>query len=682
MIEFKGTLTTGSVNFDRGIRDLVSIEFGAEPYLYSTSGSGSGGGLVVWQLSNDDVPTLFDSQVIDSNLSLDGDLTIEVADLLGEDLLVLDISSSGSILGYSLEPTGMIGEAQQFQLPSEGGGTTLLASYSSGDTEFIVVATDGGSQITAYRVGPTGTFTEVDVEIGRPAFLDTVETASNTLVVSADSSSHSVVTYQTDTETGELTLVDNSNATSHLALNTPSSMEVIQAHGSSWVLVAGSGSNSISVMELGSDGSLLPTDHVLDSFGTKFNFIQDIAAINVGDQVFVFAGGDDDGISLFALVPGGQLVHLETVEGTAENGLGGVDTLSVAQVGNELQVFAANQQQDGISQFSVSLDNLGSVIEGDSIQSGTNRDDILLGMGGSTLLAGGGDDILVAGSGTTVMAGGEGSDIFVVQNGSRTTIITDFEVGVDRLDLSDFGQLRFPNQLGFTPTDDGAQIDFLGQTITLQSADGGSLSQVDVLKDFFDVPIRLPNGPNENSFDAVSSSGVTGLVTVSSAEDNPGIRNAEVHFVQDGSAPIVVQADGQGQFDLQLPVGLQEGHIEIIKSYSTESQEIDAYDALQALRMSVGLDPTWGTAQPENYIAADINGDGSVDASDALVILRISVGLSVDNDPEWVFLDSSTDLSGVTADETHHDTEIAVFALDGDFSIETTSILLGNVEQL
>ncbi len=680
MIEYERTLTTGFVNFDHGICDLVSIEFGAGTYLYSTSDSG--GGLVVWQLNNGDVPTFFDSQVFDSSISPDGGLTIEFANLGSEDLLVLDISSSGSIFGYSLEPTGMIGETQQFQLPSEGGGTTLLASYSSNDTEFIVAATDGGSRITAYQVGPTGTFTEVDVEIGRPAFLDTVETASNTVVVTADSSTHSVVTFQADAETGELTQVDNSDATSHLALNTPTSMEVIQAYGSSWVLVAGSGSNSISVMELGSDGSLLPTDHVLDSSGTKFNSIQDIAVTSVGDQVFVFAGGEDDGISLFALVPSGQLVHLETVEGTAENGLVGVDTLSVAQVGSELQVFAADQQQDGVSQFSVSLDNLGSVIEGDSIQSGTNGDDILLGMGGSTLLAGGGDDVLVAGSGTTVMAGGEGADIFVVQNGSRTTIVSDFEVGVDRLDLSDFGQLRFPSQLDFTSTEDGAQIDFLGQTIVLQSADGGSLSQSDVLGDFFDAAVRLPNGPNENSSDTVSSSGITGAVTVSTAEDNPGIRDAEVHFIQDGSAPIVVQADNQGFFDLQLPVGSEQGHIKIIKSYSTGSQEINALDALQVLRMSVGLEPTWGTAQPENYIAADINRDGSVNALDALDILRVSVGLPVESDAEWVFLDSKTDISEVTADATHYDPKISVVALNGDFSVETTSILLGNVEQL
>ncbi|WP_170327471.1 dockerin type I domain-containing protein [Ruegeria arenilitoris] len=680
MIEFERTLTTGFDFFDRGIRDLVSIEFGVETYLYSTSGSG--GGLVAWQLNSEGVPTFMDSQVFDSNISLDGGLTIEVADLVNENLLVLDISSSGSMFGYSLKPTGEIGDPHQFQLPTEGGGFTLLTSYSVGNTEYFVAATEGGSQISTFRIEETGTFVELDTEIGRPAFLETVEVASNTLVLSADLSTHSVVTYQVDTEPGELIKVDNSDAISHLALNTPSAMEVIQAHGSSWVLVAGSGSNSISVMELGSDGSLIPTDHVLDSDGTKFNSIQDIAVTTFGDQVFVFAGGDDTGISLFALVPGGQLVHLETTEGTEQNGLGSVETLSAVQVGNELQVFAANQQMDGISQFSLSLDKLGSVIEGDSIQSGTNGDDILVGVGGSTLRAESGNDILVAGSGTTVMTGGQGADTFVVQNGSRTTIITDFEVGVDRLDMSDFGQLRFPNQLDFIRTDDGAKINFRGQAIVLQSADGGSLSQTDVVGDFFDAPTRLPNGPNENFSNSKSSSGVNGLVTVSTVGDNPGIRDAEVHFIQEGNDPIVVQADAQGRFDLDLPAGSQVGQIEIIKTYSTNSQEINALDALQVLRMSVGLEPTWGIAQPENFIAADINRDGLVNAWDALDILRASVGLPIENDAEWIFLDSNTDISGVTADATHYDPKISVVALNGDFSIEATSILLGNIEQL
>ena len=60
-------------------------------------------------------------------------------------------------------------------------------------------------------------------------------------------------------------------------------------------------------------------------------------------------------------------------------------------------------------------------------------------------------------------------------------------------------------------------------------------------------------------------------------------------------------------------------------------------DALQALRIAVGLDTSNGPATYEDYIAADIDGSGSVNSMDALNILKYAVGLDAP-DPHWVFI--------------------------------------------
>lgn len=103
-------------------------------------------------------------------------------------------------------------------------------------------------------------------------------------------------------------------------------------------------------------------------------------------------------------------------------------------------------------------------------------------------------------------------------------------------------------------------------------------------------------------------------------------------------------------------------------------------DALQVLRIAVGLDPTWGPATSENLIAADITRDGHVNALDALAILQVAVGMPTAHEPEWVFLDQNADLSAITPTHVDYQTGTSTVALDGVIGADLTSILLGNLE--
>ncbi|MDB3912125.1 hypothetical protein N9381_10140 [Paracoccaceae bacterium] len=72
---------------------------------------------------------------------------------------------------------------------------------------------------------------------------------------------------------------------------------------------------------------------------------------------------------------------------------------------------------------------------------------------------------------------------------------------------------------------------------------------------------------------------------------------------------------------------------------TSATNAINSMDALQALRIAVGLDASNGLATYEDYIAADIYGSGSVNSMDALNILKYAVGLDAP-DPHWVFINS------------------------------------------
>lgn len=82
--------------------------------------------------------------------------------------------------------------------------------------------------------------------------------------------------------------------------------------------------------------------------------------------------------------------------------------------------------------------------EGNDHLKGRGGDDRLLGGAGDDFLDGGaGNDRLVDGSGSDVLTGGDGADVFVFVADGACDRIEDFEVGLDRIDLSLAGVTGF-----------------------------------------------------------------------------------------------------------------------------------------------------------------------------------------------------------------------------------------------
>src|SRR5215207_4150838 len=68
---------------------------------------------------------------------------------------------------------------------------------------------------------------------------------------------------------------------------------------------------------------------------------------------------------------------------------------------------------------------------------GTAGDDIFNGMGGNDTIEGGdGNDTIEGGDGNDVLTGGGGNDVFVIEGEGANSIITDFTIGQDKIDLS------------------------------------------------------------------------------------------------------------------------------------------------------------------------------------------------------------------------------------------------------
>ena len=109
---------------------------------------------------------------------------------------------------------------------------------------------------------------------------------------------------------------------------------------------------------------------------------------------------------------------------------------------------------------------------------------------------------------------------------------------------------------------------------------------------------------------------------------------------------------------------------------------INSNDALDVLKMVVGLDTSTGTPDAATYIAADFDGNGTVNSMDALAILKYSLGIEGAPEPEWVFIGETEDLSGVDRSSVNYDEGLDL----GDSSIgfaehvNLTAILVGDVD--
>ena len=121
-----------------------------------------------------------------------------------------------------------------------------------GRTALFLVDTDTGG-LGAYRSNGAGGVNATAGLNGDPeayvfasvAALETITFAGKSYLLAADATTGSVRSYQIDTSSGALTYKDSLGANDGLGVALPSAMQVVRAHGDTWVILASSGSGSL-----------------------------------------------------------------------------------------------------------------------------------------------------------------------------------------------------------------------------------------------------------------------------------------------------------------------------------------------------------------------------------------------------------------------------------------------------
>ena len=325
----------------------------------------------------------------------------------------------------------------------------------------MIFATDGS--LTHSIITPdTGSVSARNVTA-----LASTEIAGTQYVFSAGSADLGITAWAVESG-GTLKAKDTVSTADGLWINGPSAMVTATVNGENYVILASAGSNSLSVVSVGTDGSLQVVNHIIDDLNTRFDGVTALASVTHQGQSYIIAGGADDGITVFLVLAGGGLLAVDNLADTNAMTLANVSAIAAQSQADGLDIFVASSTEAGLTRLFYDIGQDMDVINGSS------RND--------TLNAGAGDDVLTDGAGRDTLIGGGGADIFVLAADDQADVITDFEVGVDRIDLSDWNNLRSTSQLFLTTTSYGITITYGNETLNLLSNDGQSISTSDLLE--------------------------------------------------------------------------------------------------------------------------------------------------------------------------------------------------------
>lgn len=480
------------------IRDMVVREHDGEIYLYTSTSME--GGAVAYRLNADGIPELVDMQEYSGASRLPVMHGVNIVTLNGSDFLLVGSDGSHEMTGYRLADDGGIGRRHSVDWGPVDNGATHIEFINIAGRTFVATASEFGAGLSVFEMTDDGTTLSFEISgaatdaVTTVAAMDVITLGDVTYVLTASTEQNEVSTFRIDAS-GTLTLADTFGAYDGLGISAPTGMEVVTIGANTYVILASSVSDSLSVLQLTEDGSLEAVDHVIDTLHTRFENIGEMDVFEVDGHIFVLTSGTDDGLSLFTLLPNGRLQHLESIAWDGENGLNSVSAIEVVEVGGTIQVFVASGTGEGLFQFDFDTSDLGSTLIGTAAPetlSGTGRDDLLEGGAGNDVLRGNnGDDILIDGMGSDTFWGGSGADIFVMmpEDDSIDTVM-DFQRDVDVLDLSNFGMLYSSGQITVISTSYGARVIFRDETFEIHSMDGYSLNADDMFAASFLGPDR------------------------------------------------------------------------------------------------------------------------------------------------------------------------------------------------
>jgi hypothetical protein len=387
-------------------------------------------------------------------------------------------SVSGELQVAAVASDGSIGAFNTVS-GTAGLGIKTVELIEGGPTPTIVASCYDGQMVGTFTIDETNTLVGVNTPIAPDVFggyrvtdLSVHASGEETRFVAISAQANMIASFEIDGN-GNVTELDHRGAADGLGINSPTSLSQLTVNGRDYVLVSSYGTSSLTVLELAEDGALTLTDQINDNTTTRFGNVLEVETLAIGDHAFVALAGSDGGVTLLQMLNGGMLSEVATYENPGSDSFGDITMLELFAEGDTLVILTGSDASDMVSAFSFDTSNMGSVIDG---------------RGAGTAI----DDTLLSNESTALLTGGDGNDTFILRDTGTTVEITDYEHGVDQIDLSHWPRAYSLTALEFVPLADGIQISYLDNTLVIRSHDGNPLEQSDFTNEDFFGLWRIP----------------------------------------------------------------------------------------------------------------------------------------------------------------------------------------------
>ncbi|MES2665079.1 MAG: calcium-binding protein [Pseudomonadota bacterium] len=472
------TFQSAPLNLVSGITDMALVEAGGRLWLYSTTRAG--GGVLAFEVGP--ALRLVDQQQIPTGSRLPVGAGLDVLVQSGVPTLFVTGNNYARATGYQIAGDGSLG-AEVVVTSSLAGVVAAQAVHAIGASTFFFSARADEAVIHVYRSTGAGQSHVASVTLGPAlqgvdiAALLALRVGGNDLLFAATRAGDAVIAYRI-ANSGELTETSRIGAGDGLGISDPGLLQSVTVAGVSYVIAGAGGSSSLSVLAVDDAGVMRVTDHIIDTLDTRFGAVGAVATVMVGDRAFVIAGGGDDGLNLFALLPGGRLLLMAAALQVPGMALHNITSLVAQASGGQIELFVGGEEA-GITRLVLDPGALSATqtggAAGDTLTGGAGGD-LLMGLAGDDLLQGGdGVDILADGAGGDTLFGGAGADVFVLTADGQADQIRDFQVGTDRIDLSGWGRVYDLSGLGFQTTATGAILTFRAEVLVITTGNGQPL---------------------------------------------------------------------------------------------------------------------------------------------------------------------------------------------------------------
>lgn len=334
------------------------------------------------------------------------------------------------------------------------GNISVYAGLSDGSGMIQIVLDSAGNVISTAEIDDKGRTAADEITAMTTSVIDGVS-----FVFTASASDLGISAWQVR-DAGNMTARETLRPETGLWASAPTAIEAITVNGQDYVVMAAAGSSSLTVISTGPVGELVVADHVIDDRTTRFDGVTAITTATHQGQTWVFAGGADDGITAFQVLDGGRLLARAHIADTTAMTLTNVSAMAARSNGATIDIFAASATEVGLTRLSLVIDP--------------------------------NEDVMIDTAQSDTLTGGAGADVFVMTADGQVDTISDFTLGEDTLDLTDWNGLRSINQLFFDPISGGIQITYGDEVLILISADGSDIAASSFTQTDLIAPARIP----------------------------------------------------------------------------------------------------------------------------------------------------------------------------------------------